>query len=159
MEDIYLDQEIEIERIKEKLTNLFPELTVFYYDFNHDCPDELDNNNPHHIFFNTSYNKDKLEFGFVISIYRTPENNHQERALFVAKAFSEFFELRILVPYTNPDKPDDPYFDIVFDKGKIFLADDSDTSFGDDSKGLVKILEEYPLKNIQFNKRAEIMKT
>jgi hypothetical protein len=159
MEDIYLDKEIEIESIKERLSNLFPELTVFYYDFNRDSPNELDNNNPNHIFFNTSYNKEKLEFGFVISIYGTPEHDYQERALFVAKAFSEFYGLRILVPYTNPYKPDEPYFDIVFENGKIFLADDCGTSFGDDSKGLVKILEEYPLKDIQFNKRAEIIKT
>ena len=157
MEDMYLDKKIEIENIKDRLENLFPELFVFYYDFNNDSPNELDSNNPNHIFFNTSYNKEKLEFGYVISIYRTPDQDHQERALFIAKAFSDFFEVRILVPYTNPDKPNDPYYDIIFENSKVFLADDCDTNFGDDTDGLVKILKEYPLKITPFDKRAKLI--
>jgi len=157
MEDIYLDKKIEVENIKERLLDLFPDLAVFYYDFNNDSPSKLDSNNPNRIFFNTSYHEAKLEFGFVISIYGTSDKNSQERGLFIAKAFSDFYGVRVLAPFTNPDKPDDPFYDIVFENGKIFLADDCDTSFGDNSNGLVKILGEYPLKNIRFDKKAQLI--
>lgn len=158
MEDIYLDNKLEIGCIKERLFNLFPELFPFYYDFNSESPKEFDSSNPNHIIFNTSYQEEKLEFGFAISIYRTPDKDHQARALFIARAFSDFYGIRVLVPYTNSDKPGYPYYDIVFENGKIFLADDCDTNFADNSDGLVKILEEYPLKNSKFDKRAQLIK-
>eukprot|EP01133_Synstelium_polycarpum_P017784 gene17784-21214_t len=151
MEKIYLDKKIENENIKEKFVDLFSDLTVFYYDFNDDTPKELDFTNSRHIFFNSEYCAEKLEFGFVVSIYGTTNDDDQERTLFIAKSFSDFFGVRVLVPYTNPANPYDPYYDIIFEKGKIFLAEDSDTSFGDGTSGLVNILEEYPLKITQFD--------
>lgn len=155
MEDIYLDDPVDADKIKKRLAHLFPGLTVFHYDFQHDYPEGLDSADNHSIVFNTTYYADKAEFGFCISIYRTPPSDTAERALFIALSFSIFLRERVLVPFTHPDAPDDPYYAIVFENGKIFLADDSDTSFGDGTNGQVKILQEYPLAIPLFDGRAE----
>lgn len=156
MEDIYLDRKVDIEEIGKKIHNLFPSLSVFYYDFKDIPPTDLDIENSNQIFFNTYYQKEKLEFGFIISIYRTPDENSNERAMFIAKSFSDSFKVRTLVPYILPQDPQDPYYDIIFDNGKIFLADDCSTSFGDDTDGIIKIIKEYNLNIYSFDSYAKM---
>ncbi|MFC7346157.1 hypothetical protein ACFQO9_05405 [Chryseobacterium zhengzhouense] len=156
MEDIYLDRKVDTEEIGKKLHNLFPSLSVFYYDFKDIPPTDLDIENSNQIFFNTYYQKEKLEFGFTISIYRTPDENSNERAMFIAKSFSDSFKVRTLVPYILPQNPQDPYYDIIFDNGKIFLADDCSTSFGDDTDGIIKIIKEYNLNIYSFDSYAKM---
>ena len=158
MEIIYTDKKIDNESVKQMLANLFPELMVFYYDFEGDVPRGMDYKNSDHISFTTSYNENKLEFVFVISIYRTPEENDEKRALYIAKTFSDFYEIRSLVPFTKPDEPKNPTYDIIFQKGKTFLANDSDTNFADSTEELVKIVGEYPLEEFKFDKKANYIK-
>jgi len=153
MEDIYLDKLLNNEQILITLSEVFCELTVFHCDFGNDMPEELDFNNPNHIFFNTEEDLDVKEFSFKISIYRTPEVHHQERALYLGKIFSEKYKVRTLVPFIKPDEPNDPYYCIVFDNGKIYLADDSEV-YNLNNKGMVKTLKEYDLPIIEFDKEA-----
>lgn len=157
MEDIYLDRKVDTEEIGKKLQNLFPGLSVFYYDFIDDPPTDLDIENSNHIFFNTDYQKEKLEFGFKVSIYRTPDENSNERAMFIAKSFSDSFKVRTLVPFVFPQDPQDPYYDIIFYDEKIFLADDDNTSFGDDTDGIIKIIKEYDLNIYSFDSYANCL--
>lgn len=157
MENIYLDKQLDIQNIKESLTKIFPNLIVFHFDLSNDKPDKLDYENSNHIFFNTSFYEDKKEFGFIIEVYRTPEKDQVERQLLIGKAIAEQYEVRVLVPYTNPEDPGCPYYDIVFENGKTYLADDSNTSFADDSQGRVKILKEYPLPKFEFEANGQLM--
>ena len=154
MEDIYLDDSLSTEIITETLESIFPGLTVFYFDFSNDEPNGFDSTNSDHIIFNYTMNNECLEFGFKISIYRTPENNSYERSLYIGYMFSKLNMVRVLAPFINPNEPDYPYFDIVFMNGESYLADDYNTSFGDGSSGLVKILEAYPLVGFCFDEKG-----
>jgi hypothetical protein len=153
MEDIYLDKLLNKDQILITLSEVFSELTVFHYNFNDDIPEKLDLNNPNHIFFNTEEEFDAKEFSFKISIYRTPEVHHQERELYLGKIFSEKYKIKILIPFVKPDEPNDPYYCIVFENGKIFLADDSEID-NSNNTGMIKILQEYNLPVIGFDKKA-----
>lgn len=154
MEDIYADKKIDNNEIKSSLLDLFPDLSIFYWDFNGDSPLGLDIENSDHIFFNTTFHNDKREFGLVISIYRTPKEDYQERGLLIGKKISIDSNVRVLVPFTNPEDTDNPYYDIVFDNGLTYLANDSDTNFADGSEGLVIIIKEHKLPELRFDKRA-----
>jgi hypothetical protein len=158
MEDIFLDRQIDIDCIKNTLSKIFPGLEVFHYDFLKDEPASYDSENPKHIIFNTAYHSDKKEFGFVISIYRTPKDDNMERQLYIGRAISEEHKVRVIVPYNNPEDPKNPYYDIIFENHKSYLADDSDTNFGDNTEGLVKIIREYDLPPMNFNSIGEFIK-
>jgi len=153
MEEIYLDILLDREQILKTLSETFPKLTVFYYDFINDVPEKLDFDNPDHIFFGTGDGFDSKEFKFKISIYGTPAANCNERVLYLGKIFSDKYKIRTLIPFAKPDEPYDPYYDIVFDNGKIYLADDSEVDLEDDP-GSVKILKEYELPSIKFDEKA-----
>ena len=159
MEHIHVDKIIENDIIQKTISKIFPDLDVFHFDFEDEKPDALDYENPKHIIFNTQFSPDTLEFGFTIGIYRTPDNYSTERALYIGKLFSEYNKVRVLVPFRKLDEPHDPYYDIIFDNGKTYLADDSDTSFGDGTKGFVKIIGEYSLTNLQFDNKAQSILT
>jgi len=116
----------------------------------------MDTENDKHIFFNTSFDHSKKEFAFVISIYRTPKENAIERQMYLSKKISDYFNTRTIVPFKNPEEPNDPYYDIIFENGKAFLSDDLDTSFADGSGGLVKIISEYKLTIYNFDNLARL---
>jgi hypothetical protein len=157
MEDIYLNKVLDNEQITDTLSEVFSELKVFHFDFNNDVPEKLDSNNPDHIFFNTGEGFDNEEFNFKISIYRTPDADYDQRELYLGKVFSDKYKIRTLVTFIKPDEPDDPYYNIVFEDGKIFLADDSEIDRPNDP-GKVKILREYALQIIKFDQKARLIK-
>jgi hypothetical protein len=157
MEDIYLDKPIEIENIRENLSELFTDLEVFYWDFVDEEPSNFNSENSNQIFFNTIFDEDRKEFAFVISIYRTPDENSYERQLFLAEYFSKKHKIRTLAPYIHPEKPNYPYYDIIFTENNAFLADDSDTSFGDGTENLIEIIQRIEIPVIKFDTKANLM--
>jgi hypothetical protein len=154
MEDIYLDEKINTDKIAHYLGQIFSGLTVFHYDFEDDPPVDLDSTNPNHIFFNSRYNVDKIELRFTISIYRTPDKDCAERQIYIGKIFSDINKVRVLVPFTNPNEPDNPYYNLIFENGRTFLASDYDTNFADGTTGLVKRIKEYLLITPKFDEKA-----
>lgn len=157
MESIYSDKPIEIEEIRKNLSELFTDLEVFYWNFADDIPSNFNSENSNQIFFNTIFEEDRKEFAFVITIYRTPDENYDVRELFIAKYFSEKLKIRTLVAYNHPDKPDYPYYDIIFDENNTYLADDSDTNFGDGTENLVKIIQKMDIPKIQFDSKGNLI--
>jgi len=156
MEDFYLDKILDNDQIINTLSEVFSDLTVFYYDFDNDQPEKLNLDNPNHIIFNTQEDFGIQEFSFVISIYRTPDTHREERQLYLGKIFSDKYKIRTLVPFTKPDEPNNPYYDIVFENGKTYLTDDSDIDFSNKT-GVIKILKEYDLPVIKFDEKAEFI--
>lgn len=156
MEEIYLNKRLNNEEILKTISEIFTEVQVFHDDFTENSPEKLNIDNPAHIFFNTDDGFGSKEFNFRISIYRTPKVHEKERELYLAKIFSEQYRIKTLVPFSNPDDPGDPFYDIVFDDGKIYLADDSKVD--DSTGGDVEILHEYHLEMFDFDKKAEIIK-
>jgi len=112
MEDLYLDKAISDDQIRSVLSGSF----------------------------DTFLDKNKKEFGFMISIYRTPEEDSQKRALLIGKKISLDFNTRVLVPFDHPEDPNNPYYSIICDKGISYLANDVDM---DEPNGVVKIIGEY----------------
>lgn len=156
MENIYVDSKIDIEDIRHILSSLFPDLKFFCYNFYEDEPEGLDLNNPDHVVFNTIEDTHRKEFGFNISIYKMPDLGQSERALYIGQKISEKLNQRVLVPFSLPESPNDPYYDIIFDQGKVYLADDCDTSFADNAEGLVQILGEYQLPQYKFSSKGQL---
>lgn len=153
MEDIYLDKSLDNEQIITTISEIFSDLKVFHWDFISDEPKKIDFNNPNHIFFNAELNYGLKEFRFNISIYRTPDTHYEERQLYLSKVFSDKYNIRTLASFTKPDEPDNPYYSVVFENGKAYLADDIEF-YNSDKKGIIKILEEYDLPVIEFDKKA-----
>lgn len=157
MENIYLDKPIEIEEIRKNLSEIFTDLEVFYWDFADDIPSNFNSENSNQIFFNTIFDGERKEFAFVITIYRTPDDNSDERQLFIAKYFSEKHKLRTLAVYVHPDDTDYPYYDIIFENNNTYLADDSDTNFGDGTENLVKIIQKIDIPEIRFDPKGNLI--
>ena len=157
MENIYLDNPIEIEEIRKNLSEIFTDLEIFYWDFADDLPSNFNLENSNQIFFNTCLDEERKEFTFVITIYRTPDDNSDERQLFIAKYFSEKNKLRSLAVYVHPNEPNYPYYDIIFEENNAYLADDSDTNFGDGTKNLVKIIEKIDIPEFRFDPKGNLI--
>jgi hypothetical protein len=155
MEDIFLEKEVNISVIRSILIELFPDLNIFFWNLDVESTKNFNPENNNHIFFNTTLQSNKDEFNFLVSIFKTPIEDSQERALFIGKKMSTAFNLKVLVPFTNPEFPNDPYYDIIFDQELSFLTNDSDTNFADGAKGRLKILREYKLPEIRFDRKAK----
>lgn len=157
MENIYLDKPIKIEEIRQSLSEIFTDLEVFYWDFTDEIPPNFDSENSNHIFFNTVFDENRKEFAFVITIYKTPEDNCIERQLFIAKYFSKKHKLRTLAEYVHPEEPNYPYYDIIFKENNAYLADDSDTSFGDGTENLVEIIQKIDIPEIRLDPKGNLI--
>ncbi len=158
MEFIYTNQKIDKTEFASFLKQLFPSLSIFYWDFISEPPFSFDSNNPQHIVFNSEFDSEKLEFGFQLCICRTPEENAEERALYIAENLSRTFNIKVLVPFTDLNNKNYPYLDILFENGKTYLADDCDTSFADNSEGLIKIIKEYNIPSYKFDTQGNKIK-
>ena len=43
---------------------------------------------------------------------------------YIAKDVSEKYQTKTVIDFTHPEKPDNPYYSLLFDKGDCFLVDD-----------------------------------
>lgn len=158
MEDVYVNQQLSSQQIKATLTRLFPALDIFYWDCMYDKLPAFNKNNPADVFFTTHLNQEKLEFAFNISMWRTPEQFVEERALYIGQQIAIEYQVKVLVPFTNPEDSSNPYYDIIFENGKVYLADDFNTNFADDTKELIKIIREYSLPQFTFDALGKLIK-
>ncbi len=156
MEYISIDNILDSEEVKRFLKKLFPELRVFYYDFNHEPPADMDLDNGDAIFFNYSINNDRSEFKVDLSIYRTPVVDEEQRALYIAQKISDHFSIQTLVAISDPIH-EDPYLNIVFKNSKTYLVDDSLVDWTGETNGHLQFIMEHKLKDILFDKKAQII--
>lgn len=118
---------------------------------------EFTNDADNILVFNVEFAEEKTEFGCEISIYRTPEINSQERAIFIGRQLAGMLQIRVLVPYTSPTEPDNPYLNLIFENNKTYLADDSDTNFADGTIGKVAICGEHFVPSYTLDERANLL--
>lgn len=132
MEDMYVSEELNDAQIQQFLRVAMPGLTAFPWAtlLGENGPMEFDSANPTHIFFEAT-TSEVPQFSQHIAIYRTPAADEEARALWLAQLLSKWHRLTVLVPFTHPEKPQDPFYDIVFLQGVSYLADDSQTDFGE----------------------------
>lgn len=154
MEDIFLRESIEIEKIQKVLEELFTELTVFHYDFNSKKPKKLDLGNPKHIFFHIINHYTGKAFDYEIRIYRTNSIAENARALYIAKKLSVDYSISTMVDYFYIGAGH-PMCKIIFEDNKTFIVEPNNTVAVNAKDDIDKIKKEYDLKLINFDSKAD----
>lgn len=137
-----------------------PQLRVFAWAMmlGEDEPMEFDSGNPAHVFFEVT-ESGIPHYTQQLSIYRTPESDWEARALWLGQLLSAAYNIEVLVPFTHPEKPDNPFYDIVFQNGESCLADDSETEFGEPDAKPVRVLGRYELPKGYFDDAGNLLKS
>jgi len=76
-----------------------------------------------------------------ISLTETDEEIIRDYQVKLAKALSVKYQMKTVIDFTHPEKPDDPFYSLLFDNGDCFLVDDSEW----EEKEEFIILESWPL--------------
>ncbi|MFS4416606.1 hypothetical protein [Maribacter sp. 2307ULW6-5] len=102
----------------------FPEKEWFYLDLYSDeeTTHHLRNNSMGFYTVATGVKSYPLEIGLT----ETDEDIVGEYQVKIAKSLSEKYQMKTVIDFTHPKKPDDPYYSLLFDAGHCFLVDDSD---------------------------------
>ncbi|UOQ70498.1 hypothetical protein [Hymenobacter cellulosilyticus] len=152
MEEMYVSQELPDAQLQAFLQEAMPGLTVFPWALllGEKAPMEFDSSNPVHIFFEV-LPAEVPEFAWHLAIYRTPSEDEEARALWLGRQLAVRFGAAVLVPFTHPQQPQSPFYDIVFRQGGSYLADDSATEFGEPDAKPVRILGPYALPAVEFD--------
>ncbi len=95
------------------------------------------------------------EFKTIITLYRASEQYLEERELFLALKLSEKFNCRTIINAPEFLAKGDPYYSLIIDGEKIYLADDSGTMWGDGEGNEVSIIREIELKKYDFDEYGE----
>lgn len=69
--------------------------------------------------------------------------------LYLAHCFSKVLKCKTITDGSGFGDDNSPYWDVVFDEGKIFLVDDLETKFSGDGDKLLKVVKEL---NIDFSR-------
>ena len=159
MGNLYCDIEIEQNFFESTFLNVFPNTKLLFWDKDeNDSLNGIHSSDITHYFYSVDFDTAKIEFRFCIELYSINKENELERDLYLGKKLSETLEQRILVPFSLPEKPYSPYYDIIFDRGKTLLADDCDTNFADNSLNYIKIIGEYNLPETQFDTKGRLIR-
>lgn len=77
-----------------------------------------------------------------IHLTETDEETIAEYQTKIAKALSEKYHTKTVIDFTHPEKPDDPFYSLLFDDGTCFLVDDSEW----EDTGEFVVLEAWELR-------------
>ena len=61
-----------------------------------------------------------------IHLTETDDETITEYQAKIAKAISEKYQIKTVIDFTHPEKPDEPFYSLLFDDGSSFLADNSE---------------------------------
>ncbi|MCB2410324.1 hypothetical protein [Hymenobacter lucidus] len=158
MEEMYVGRVLTVAQIQAFLQAVLPELTVFEWSMmvGEDEPMVFDSTNATHIFFETT-TSEVPHFPQHLAIYRTPHEDWEARSLWLGQGLSATYAVAVLVPFTHPEQPLDPYYDIIFQNGSSYLADDSQTDFGEPDAKPVRILGAYDLPPATFDASGNLI--
>ena len=154
MEDIFLRKIIDVEKIKAVLEELFPELTVFYYDFNNKKPKKLDLENPKHIFFHIINHYTDKAFDYEIRIYRTNSIEERARALFIAQKLSADYSISTMVQYVYIGA-DNPVCKVIFEDNKTYIVEPDNANIANADDDIDKVKKEFVINLLKFDAGAD----
>jgi len=143
MENIGIGYQIPQEALKQMLTELFPGLQFHYW--NREDNERVPENTILYTYF-----VNKSEFPVNLDLYGFPNDHVEEREQYIARQLSIRLSCCTIVPYQEKGSSY-PYHCVIFDKGKSYLADDSETLWADNEGGPVKIIEPIQLIEYQFD--------
>ncbi|MBR9921051.1 MAG: hypothetical protein GYB31_09445 [Bacteroidetes bacterium] len=81
------------------------------------------------------------EYKIRIEVMFPQKNNTEEREQYIAKKISENLNCKTIVGYQSKHSKDQ-YLSLVFENGKVFLADDLETKYAGDGDDEVRIIKE-----------------
>ena len=64
-----------------------------------------------------------------IHLTETDEETISEYQTKIAKALSEKYHIKTVIDFSHPEKPDEPFYSLLFDDGACFLVDDSEWEY------------------------------
>ena len=103
----------------------------------------------------------RSEFPTAIQFDRFPgpqdEAVIQPTMIELARMFATAFACRTITDGSGYGDDDSPYWDIIWDGGRSFLADDCDTEFGDQAGGSVKIVREISLPSFELDDSGRLI--
>jgi hypothetical protein len=140
-----------VAEIRTVLENWFPELVVTDWDTSSVERGKESLKNPltetADILFQVFYNKSEFPTGIHLDRFPGPQDEAviMPTMIELARLFSTAFTCRTICDGSGYGDDESPYWDIIWDKGKSYLADDCDTKFGDLTGGVIKIVREITL--------------
>ncbi len=94
------------------------------------------------------------EFPLQMELFRMNENQ-SERELFLALKISQKFNCKTIVGYM--DETEYPYYSLIIDKEKTYLADDRGTLYCNEGTKKVKIIKEIKVEKHNFDEKGNII--
>lgn len=76
-----------------------------------------------------------------IHLTETDEDTITDYQAKIAKALSEKYHIKTVIDFIHPEKPDEPFYSLLFDDGACFLVDDSEW---EDTEEFI-VLEPWPI--------------
>lgn len=121
---ILTEQNLKPEAILRFFEKSFSEKTWYYFDL------YSDEETTHHLRNNSmgfyTVATDVKGYPLEISLTETDENIVKKYQIKIAKTLSEKHKMKTVIDFKHPEKPDDPYYSLLFDSGDCFLVDDSE---------------------------------
>ncbi len=143
MIDLGFSKKISFEEGEALLKSFLPSVFVF------DVYESSNLENPCSIGISLTQHEDlQCDFPSLLTIYgssKCEQELHQKIIISLASHASLFFNCRVICDGTGFGDDNSPYWSLIFDNSKVFLADDSHTIYADGSGGLVKIVRELQL--------------
>ncbi len=110
------------------------------------------------VLFQVHYNKSEFPTGIHIDKFPSPDDADliQITAIELARMFAAAFACRAITDGSGYGDSDAPFWDIIWDEGRSFLADDCNTEFMDETGGLVKIVREITLPSFELDESGAV---
>jgi len=132
--------------ISEILNLLFPKIEFKKVDYDSIIETELDLVNVGFFMYLTD-----SDFPIRIDILFPNREHTVEREQYIANELSLKLDCRTIVGYQEKDSAN-PFLNLVFENGKIFLGDDEESKYADEGENEIRIIDELDYKiNWQFD--------
>ena len=128
------------DEVSQTLNLLFPKIKFQKVDYDSILEIELDLVNIGFFIHTTN-----SEFPIRIEILFPKEKYAEEREQYIAYKFSLFLDCRTIIGYQGKDSVN-PFLNLVFENGKVFLADDEKSKYADDGENEIRIMDELDYK-------------
>ncbi|EKQ54535.1 MULTISPECIES: hypothetical protein [unclassified Clostridium] len=97
--------------------------------------------------------RNKSEFPLIIEFSSLKDLENEARIdIYLAYKLSIILQCKTITDGTYLGDDISEYWDIIFDKGEPFLADDSGTKFCDDRDGKIKIIRKMTFEELKLNR-------
>ena len=147
--DIALSKIISIKELTTSMCSFFATESVFIGDI----ADIIEN--PTNVFISTVSNESEFPFGLIIYKYPThiSSEKFQSMTILLSYFLANHFNCQTICDGSGFGDDDSPYWSIIWDDGIAYLADDSDSLFGDGEGGKVKKIKKLDIDLDKISKK------